>query len=65
MPHMFGAESAKWEKAWLEMQKDVTTWSPHSTQRTISDAHHYIPMIIRMRVIAAIREVVDDVRSAK
>jgi pimeloyl-ACP methyl ester carboxylesterase len=65
MPDMFGAESEKFERAWLELQKDMATWSSHGMQRTISDSHHYIPNDDPDAVIAAIREVVDDVRSAK
>jgi len=61
---MSKAEAEKFDKTWLEMQKDMATWSSHGTQRTISDASHYIPNDDPDAVIAAIREVVDDVRSA-
>jgi pimeloyl-ACP methyl ester carboxylesterase len=61
---MSTAEAEKWEKIWLELQKDMTTWSSHGTQRTISNARHYIPNDDPDAVIAAIREVVDHVRSA-
>ena len=64
MPEMSEADTGKWEKTWLEMQKDMATWSSHGTQRTISDSHHYIPNDDPDAVIAAIREVVDHVRSA-
>ena len=64
-PDMSGAESEKFERAWLELQKDMATWSSHGIQRTISDSHHYIPNDDPDVVIAAIREVVDDVRSGK
>src|SRR5207302_4964238 len=57
------AEAEKLDKTWLEMQKDMATWSSHGTQRTISDASHYIPNDDPDAVIAAIRKVVDDVRS--
>jgi pimeloyl-ACP methyl ester carboxylesterase len=62
-PDMSKEEAEKFDKAWLEMQKDMATWSSHGTQRTISDASHYIPNDDPDAVIAAIREVVDDVRS--
>ena len=52
-----------WEKAWLEMQRDMATWSSHGEQRTIGDAGHYIPNDDPDAVITAIRQVVDDVRS--
>jgi pimeloyl-ACP methyl ester carboxylesterase len=62
-PDIPEAESERWEKTWLEMQKDMATWSSHGTQRTITDAGHYIPNDDPDAVIAAIREVVDQVRS--
>jgi len=65
MSDMSKAEAEKFYQTWLEMQKDTATWSSHGTQRTISDAAHYIPNDEPDAVIAAIREVVDDVRSAK
>jgi len=63
-PEMSEAETEKFDKIWLEMQKDMATWSSHGTQRTIRDAGHYIPNDDPDAVIAAILEVVDDVRSA-
>jgi pimeloyl-ACP methyl ester carboxylesterase len=63
-PDMSKAEAEKFDKTWLELQKNMATWSSHGTQRTISDAGHYIPNDDPDAVIAAIREVVDDVRSA-
>ncbi len=65
MPDMSAADSEKWEQTWLELQKDMATWSSNGTQRTIRDAHHYIPNDDPDAVIAAIREVVDDVRFDK
>ncbi len=62
-PDMSNAEAEKFDKAWLEMQKDMATWSSHGTQKTISAAGHYIPNDDPDAVIAAIREVVDDARS--
>ena len=58
------AKAEKQAAAWLELQKDMATWSSHGTQRTISDAGHYMENDDPGAVIAAIREVVDDVRSA-
>lgn len=65
LPDMPKAQAEQFDKIWLEMQKDMATWSSHGTQRTISDAGHYIPNDDPDAVIAAIREVVDDVRSGK
>jgi len=57
------AQSEPFEKTWLEMQKDMATWSSRGAQRTIGDAGHYIPNDDPDAVIAAIRSVVDDVRT--
>jgi pimeloyl-ACP methyl ester carboxylesterase len=61
---MSKAEAEKIDKTWLEMQKDMATWSSHGTQRTISNAGHVVQYDDPDAVIAAIREVVDHVRSA-
>jgi len=61
---MSPSEAEKWEQIWLGLQKDVATWSSHGTQRTIADSRHYIPNDDPDAVIAAVREVVEDVRSA-
>jgi pimeloyl-ACP methyl ester carboxylesterase len=59
------ADSAKFEKIWLEMQKDMATWSSRGTQRIVRDSSHYIPNDDPDAVIAAVREIVVDVRAAK
>jgi pimeloyl-ACP methyl ester carboxylesterase len=64
VPDVPKADSGKWEGAWLAMQRDMASWSSRGTQRTIRDAGHYIPNDDPAAVISAIREVVDDVRSA-
>lgn len=64
LPDMSEAQAVKFDQVWLELQKDMATWSSHGTQRTISDAGHYIPTDEPDAVIAAIQEVVDEVRSA-
>lgn len=64
-PDMSKEEAERFDKTWLEMQKDMATWSSRGTQRTITHAGHYIPNDDPDAVIAAIREVVDDVRSAR
>ena len=61
---MSDEEAGKLYQVWLEMQKDMTTWSSRGTQRVISDSGHYVANDDPGAVIAAVREVVDDVRSA-
>lgn len=56
------AAAAKWDAAWRVMQQDMATWSTRATQRTVSDAGHYIPNDDPAAVIGAVREVVDAVR---
>jgi len=55
-----GAET--FERIWLDLQKDMATWSSRGVQRTIGDSGHYIPNDDPGAVVAAVREVVDDVR---
>jgi len=57
------AQSEKFEQVWREMQKDMATWSSRGVQRTVGDSGHYIANDDPDAVIAAIREVVDKVRS--
>jgi pimeloyl-ACP methyl ester carboxylesterase len=59
------AQAEKFDKIWLSMQQDMATWSSHGAQRTVSGAGHNIPNDDPNAVIAAIREVVEQVRSAK
>lgn len=59
------AKAEKFEETWLELQKDMATWSSHGVQRTVGDSRHYIPNDDPQAVIAAIREVVDEVRASK
>jgi hypothetical protein len=42
----------------------MATWSSRGTQRTIGDSGHYIPNDDPQAVVAAVRTVVEDVRSA-
>jgi len=57
------AKSEAFEATWLDLQKDMATWSSRGVQRTIGGAGHYIANDDPDAVIAAIREVVDDVRA--
>jgi pimeloyl-ACP methyl ester carboxylesterase len=64
MPDMSTVDAESFDKVWLEMQQDMRTWSSQGKQRTISDAGHNIANDDPGAVIAAIQEVVNDVRSA-
>ncbi|HEY3950681.1 alpha/beta hydrolase [Phenylobacterium sp.] len=57
------AQAAAWDKAWPAMQQDMARWSSRGVQRTVSDASHYIPNDDPDAVIAAVREVVGEVRA--
>lgn len=59
------AQAAQWDRAWPEMQRDMATWSSRAVRRTVSDSGHYIPNDDPGAVIAAAREVVDDVRARR
>jgi len=63
-PDVPKAQAEKFDRVWLGMQKDMATWSSRGTQRTIGDSGHYIPNDDPQAVIAAVRSVVEDVRSA-
>jgi len=65
IPGLPEATSAAFEATWLELQKDMATWSSHGVQRTVSDAGHYVANDDPDAVIVAIREVVDDVRARR
>jgi pimeloyl-ACP methyl ester carboxylesterase len=65
MSDMPQAAAEAFDKTWLEMQKDIATWSSRGVQRTIGDAGHYIPNDDPGAVIAAIRQVVDDARASQ
>jgi pimeloyl-ACP methyl ester carboxylesterase len=60
---MSEAEREKSDKIWLELQNDMAAWSSRSTHRILDDAGHYIQFDRPDAVVAAIREVVNDVRA--
>jgi pimeloyl-ACP methyl ester carboxylesterase len=64
-PDMPAAEVGRFEAVWLELQKDMAAWSSRGRQRTVTDSGHYIPNDDPAAVIAAIREVVDEVRAGE
>ncbi len=64
-PDVPKAQAEKFDQVWLSMQKEMATWSSRGVQRTISDSGHYIPNDDPGAVIAAIREVVEEVRAGQ
>jgi pimeloyl-ACP methyl ester carboxylesterase len=49
---------------WQKLHQDMATWSSHSRHELVSDASHYIQFDRPDVVIKAIKEVVNDVRTA-
>jgi pimeloyl-ACP methyl ester carboxylesterase len=56
-------QTAAFERTWLQMQKEMATWSSRGVQRTITSSGHYIANDDPAAVIGAVREVVDAVRA--
>lgn len=50
------------QSVWFELHQDEASWSSHSRQIRLEDAHHYIQFERPDAVIDAVREVVDCVR---
>jgi hypothetical protein len=50
-------------RVWLELQDDIASWSVRSTHRIVCDAGHNIQFDRPDAVVAAILEVVSEVRS--
>jgi pimeloyl-ACP methyl ester carboxylesterase len=57
------AQGAEVQRAWKAMQDDEATWSIRSQHRLVDDASHYIQYWRPDVVIAAVRSVLDSVRS--
>ncbi len=51
------------QAAWKEMHDEEASWSHHSRHELVPDATHYIQFDRPDIVIAAVKEVVNDVRS--
>ncbi len=58
------AAAARTEAAWQAMQNDEATWSTRSRRQVVAGATHYIQFDRPQVVVAAVREVVDEVRQA-
>ncbi|HZZ37274.1 MAG TPA: alpha/beta hydrolase [Caulobacteraceae bacterium] len=59
------AEGARLDAEWLAMQNDEATWSTRSRHTVVAGASHYIQFDKPQVVIAAVRDVVGQVRAAK
>jgi len=57
------AKSRAFEAIWRDLQIDMAHWSSCGVQRTVGEARHYIPQDDPDAVVAAVREVVDQVRA--
>jgi pimeloyl-ACP methyl ester carboxylesterase len=51
------------QRIWLQVQNDEATWSTHSRHQLVPDSTHYIQFYRPDIVIAATKEVVDQVRA--
>jgi pimeloyl-ACP methyl ester carboxylesterase len=57
------AAANRLEVAWLALHNDETSWSSRSRHEVVAGASHYIQFDKPQVVIAAVREVVNDVRA--
>jgi pimeloyl-ACP methyl ester carboxylesterase len=60
---MSNEQGQRLQTAWKEMHDEEASWSHHSRHELVPDATHYIQFDRPDIVIAAVREVVNDVRS--
>jgi pimeloyl-ACP methyl ester carboxylesterase len=56
-------EGEKFNSIWLDLHNDMASWSSRSTHRILDNTSHHIQFDRPDAVVAAIREVVDGVRS--
>jgi pimeloyl-ACP methyl ester carboxylesterase len=61
---MTSEQGRRLQAVWKEMHDEEAAWSHHSRHELVPDATHYIQFDRPDVVIAAVREVVSDVRSA-
>jgi pimeloyl-ACP methyl ester carboxylesterase len=59
------AQGQEIQRVWKQMHDDQASWSHHSRSETVTDSSHYIQFDRPDVVIAAVRDVVDQVRSAR
>jgi pimeloyl-ACP methyl ester carboxylesterase len=57
------AAAARLDSTWLELQNDEATWSSRSRHQVVAGASHYIQFDRPDVVVAAVREVVNEVRA--
>jgi pimeloyl-ACP methyl ester carboxylesterase len=55
-------DGLKVQAIWKDLHDDEASWSSHSRHQLVPDSNHYIQFVRPDVVIAAIREIVDDVR---
>ncbi len=58
------AQGTQMQAVWKDMHNEEASWSHHSRHELVPDATHYIQFDRPDVVIAAVREVVNDVRSS-
>lgn len=56
-------QANKYKETWTQMQDELATWSSQSQHQFVSDANHYIQFDRPDIVIAAVRSVVERVRT--
>lgn len=63
--HITREQGDRFQQAWLAMHDDEASWSTHSVHRQFTDSTHYIQFDRPDAVIAAVHEVVGQVRAPK
>jgi len=58
------SDADRMRKVWEGLARDEASWSRHSRQESLPDSQHYIQFQRPDRVIAAVTEVVDQVRGS-
>jgi pimeloyl-ACP methyl ester carboxylesterase len=53
------------QAVWFDLHRDEASWSTHGREIRLDDAHHYIQFEQPEAVVAAVREVVDEVRAVR
>lgn len=56
-------QSQRLQAVWFDLHRDEASWSSHGREIRLQDSHHYIQFERPDAVVAAIREVVEDIRA--
>jgi pimeloyl-ACP methyl ester carboxylesterase len=59
------AQGQQIQRVWKQLHDDEASWSHHSRREIVADSSHYIQFDRPDVVIAAVVDVVDQVRSAR